>query len=168
MPAARPAVESAAAAVASAPAAETIVKPEKPLVSPPVVQARPQGRGQPETFAPVAKPHRPSPSAPHTAAPTTRATQSVTQAAPSSPQPAAVTAPSQAPEPAASAMPRPNGRVEALRAALAACKDKGNFFGQQLCIQEMRWKYCGAPLSVDPLWGKVAECPNSTQQSNNP
>ena len=63
---------------------------------------------------------------------------------------------------------RPNARVEALRAALAACKDKGNFFSQQLCIQEMRWKYSGAPLSADPLWGKVAECPNSTQQSNNP
>ena len=58
------------------------------------------------------------------------------------------------------------GRVEALRAALAACQTKGNFFTQQLCIQETRWKYCGAPLSPDPLWGKIAECPNSSQHNN--
>ena len=56
----------------------------------------------------------------------------------------------------------------AIAAGLAACGSKGNFFTQQLCIQETRWKYCGAPLSPDPLWGKIPECPNSSSEQNNP
>ena len=60
------------------------------------------------------------------------------------------------------------GRVDALRGAIAACQTKGNFFTQELCIQRVRWKYCGAPLDPDPLWGKTPECPNSQQHRISP
>lgn len=88
------------------------------------------------------------------------------QARASAPSPAQKIAPI-APTPAP-AVPKPMGRIDTLRAALSACRDKGNFFARQLCIQETRWKYCGAPLSPDQLWGKIPECPNSSQQSNRP
>ncbi len=60
------------------------------------------------------------------------------------------------------------GRVEALRKAVAACQTKANFFMQEWCIQRVRWKYCGAPLEPDPLWGKTPECPNSQHHRINP
>ena len=60
------------------------------------------------------------------------------------------------------------GRVEALREALSGCQSKSNFFSRELCIQRVRWKYCGAPLAPDPLWGKTPECPNSQQHRISP
>ena len=65
-------------------------------------------------------------------------------------------------------VPALQGRVEALHEATAACQTKGNFFSQELCIQRVRWKYCGAPLEPDPLWGKTPECPDSQQRRINP
>ncbi len=59
-------------------------------------------------------------------------------------------------------------RVDALRNGLSACQTKSNFFVQQLCIQRVRWKYCGAPLSPNPLWGRTPECPDSKQNRANP
>ena len=54
-------------------------------------------------------------------------------------------------------------RVAALRAALQACQAK-SFLSRQVCMQKVRWKYCGMPLARDPLWGKVDECPNAQLQ----
>lgn len=61
-----------------------------------------------------------------------------------------------------------SSRVIALRKALAACEHKGNYFSREACKDKARWKYCGAPFSRDPLWGKVPECPNSTPQNATP
>ncbi len=76
-------------------------------------------------------------------------------------------APQQAPTHAVAATGA-SARVGALRQALAACAREGNFFHRQLCIQQARWHYCGAPLAPDPLWGKVAECPESAQRPQQP
>lgn len=147
---------STAAPVASA--AQAAGKPAEELPQPAALQRPPPEAGnakqaQPQTFAPQPAPARPAPP-PH-------AQQSPQFAPPPapSPTPAAVPAP---------AGPSRVGRVEALREALSACQHKGNFFTQQLCIQEVRWRYCGAPLDPNPLWGKIPECPNSAQQNNNP
>ncbi|OZB76182.1 MAG: hypothetical protein B7X36_04480, partial [Thiomonas sp. 14-64-326] len=164
---AQPTAASASRAAAAAPAPAPQAVPTTPTVAsaPPVVAPKPepvvrkpspatpaptvpQRQAQPETFAPVAAPARPAAPAP-------------------APQPTQAPAPVAEPVPHA-APPKPTGRVEALRAALAACQTKGNFFTQQICIQETRWKYCGAPLSPDPLWGKIPECPNSSSEQNNP
>lgn len=157
---------AASAGVAAKPAAGQSAAPAAAPVSPPAAQAAaaPARPEQPQEVtrhasSPAAKPRGTS----HPAAPVQRQAQTLTPA----PQPPAAPAPV---EPAAQAVapaePKPPGRVEALRQALAACGHKGNFFTQQLCIQEARWTYCGAPLSPDPLWGKVAECPSAAQQNS--
>ena len=147
---AAPQVVSAPVPPVSKPA-PLVRKPMPVPAAKPTQPAALERSSQPETFAPAAPPT-------HGAAPQ-RQTQPLVQ----SPAPAREEAPSSAPP---QAPPKPMGRVEALRAGLAACQEKGNFFSQQLCIQETRWKYCGAPLSPDPLWGKIPECPNSGQQNN--
>ncbi|MCE1162772.1 MAG: zinc ribbon domain-containing protein, partial [Thiomonas sp.] len=143
---ASPQVISAPAPAVSKPA-PLVRKPMPVPVAKPTQPAALERPSQPETFAPAAPPM-------HGTAPQ-RQVQPSAQAREEAPSPA----PPQAP-------PKPMGRVEALRAGLAACQEKGNFFSRQLCIQETRWKYCGAPLSPDPLWGKIPECPNSGQQNN--
>jgi hypothetical protein len=131
-------------------------------------------KGQPQSFAP--EPMRPAPPKPPAMRETpsqrqaasqqqTFAPSAATQGTDATPQTAAPVAHA-APE--AAPAPKPGGRVEVLREALAACQSKGNFFTRQLCIQEVRWKYCGAPLAPNPLWGKIPECPNSAQQQNSP
>lgn len=120
----------------------------------------------PQTFAPAAPPPKPALRPAPAPQPVQPAPQPVPQPAP---QPVAPAAP--APEPAAPppqaaepAHPKPQGRVEALRQALAECKASGNFFTEQICVQKVRWKYCGLPLDPNPLWGKIPECPSSAQQ----
>lgn len=137
------------------------------------VTPHPAAKSQPETFKPVTprveqvKP-KPAPAPqPLGVAPPSQATPRPEQAAPEA-APAPAQTPTSAPQSAPVAAAQPLGRVQALRAGLEACERKGNFFTKQLCIQETRWKYCGAPLSPDPLWGKVPECPNSAQQHNSP
>ncbi len=151
---------------ASAPAAQALsaVPPARSGEAGHHEQGATTTKAQPQTFAP--EPLRPASSKPSALrdAPSQRQQAAQPQTFPPSgaaqtpvPRPAAVPAPA----------PQPVGRVEALREGLAACQGKGNFFTQQLCIQETRWKYCGAPLAPNPLWGKIAECPNSAQQHNN-
>ena len=141
-PAPKP-VEAAPPVQPKAPAPTSATR--QPVAEAPPAHSRPR-QAQPETFAPAKPIARPQP-----------AQQPAVQ------PPQAVAPQAEAPTP-----PKPQGRIEALRAGLAACETKGNFFSKQLCIQETRWKYCGAPLSSDPLWGKIPECPNSGQQQNNP
>ena len=157
-PAVAASAASAAAGAASAPPTSPAVPPAatrpveesaRPKPSHPaagtVRAERPSARTEPpggaQTFAPVAAP-----------------VQSAVSAQTRQPQRSAA--------PPAPVAPGAEGRVETLRAALAACSAKGNFFTRQLCVQETRWKYCGAPLSPDPLWGKIPECPDSAQQNN--
>jgi hypothetical protein len=121
--------------------------------------AQPAPKSSPESFNPApTRTERPKPAAVFVPAPARQET----------PQPAQHATPAPIEQPAPVAPARTVGRVDALRAGLAACEQKGNFFTRQLCIQETRWKYCGAPLSSDQLWGKVTECPNSAQQHNTP
>ncbi|WP_298288148.1 zinc ribbon domain-containing protein [Thiomonas sp.] len=164
-PAGKPAAAASAGVAArtaggpSAPAAETPVRP--PVAQTAAVPARPEPPQEATRHAPspAAKPRGTS----HPAAPAQRQEQAL----PTAPQPSPAPAPVEpAAQDAPPVEPRPPGRVEALRQALAACRHKGNFFTQQLCIQEARWTYCGAPLSPDPLWGKVAECPSAAQQNS--
>ena len=107
-------------------------------------------KAQPQTFAPVhpaqikAPPQSQTPSPDH--------------------QPA----PARAQAPATVAGSTQATAVQVLRQALAACQGKDNFFTRQLCIQEARWKYCSGASGVEPLWGKIPECPNATQQHASP
>ncbi len=144
---------SKAASAASATQATEKAAQERPqaaTVQRPGPEAGNGKQALPQTFA-----HQPAPARPP------HAQQSPQFAPPPAPSPTPATVP-------APVAPGPGGRVEALREALSACQHKGNFFTQQLCIQEVRWTYCGAPLDPNPLWGKIPECPSSAQQNNNP
>lgn len=142
---------------------------ETPMAQPPAPPTQtmtaetPSPRHAPEKAgapAPVTRP-RSEPIKPSAPKPE-RSPPVATPTPPNSPAPATSPAPQPTPAPPA----QPMGRLEALRAGLAACEEKGNFFAKQLCIEQTRWKYCGTPMSGDPLWGKVPECPNSAQQSS--